>query len=198
LARISPSWELVSSFFSILTFRLRTVQVAMRKHEPTKISGRSREGRCVLIKRRRPMFNIKNAALALIAASTVATAVPAVAATASHGPSAVVATQWQGWDDDRWDDRRDWRDGRRDNRRDWRNDRRDWRGDRASWRGNDGRDYCRRSDGTTGLLVGGAAGALLGREVAGRRGDRTLGAVLGAAGGALLGREVDRGGSRCR
>lgn len=66
------------------------------------------------------------------------------------------------------------------------------------WRGDDGRSYCRRSDGTTGLLIGGAAGALLGREVAGRRGDRTLGAILGAAGGALIGREIDRGGSRCR
>ena len=65
------------------------------------------------------------------------------------------------------------------------------------WRGDDGRYYCRRSNGTTGLLIGGAAGALLGREIAGR-GDRTLGAILGAAGGALLGREIDRGGSRCR
>ena len=65
------------------------------------------------------------------------------------------------------------------------------------WRGNNGRYYCRRSNGTTGLLIGGAAGALLGREIAGRGGDRTLGAVLGAAGGALLGRSIDSGG-RCR
>ena len=64
------------------------------------------------------------------------------------------------------------------------------------WRGNDNRYYCRKSDGTTGLLVGGAVGALLGREVAGRGGDRTLGAILGAAGGALLGRSVDSG-TRC-
>lgn len=66
------------------------------------------------------------------------------------------------------------------------------------WRGNDGRYYCRRSNGTTGLLIGAAGGALLGREVAGRNGDRTLGAILGAAGGAILGREIDRGSSRCR
>lgn len=66
------------------------------------------------------------------------------------------------------------------------------------WQGDDGRYYCRRSNGTTGLLIGGAAGALLGREIAGRGGDRTLGAILGAAGGALLGRSIDRGGSRCR
>ncbi|MFN5819593.1 MAG: glycine zipper 2TM domain-containing protein, partial [Novosphingobium sp.] len=36
------------------------------------------------------------------------------------------------------------------------------------------------------------AGALIGREVAGRRGDRTVGAILGAAGGALLGRAIDK------
>lgn len=67
-----------------------------------------------------------------------------------------------------------------------------------TWRGNDGRYYCRKKDGTTGLIIGGAAGALIGREIAGR-GDNTLGLLLGAAGGALLGREVDRGGSRrCR
>ena len=65
------------------------------------------------------------------------------------------------------------------------------------WRGEDNRYYCRRSDGTTGLLIGGAAGALLGREVAGRYGDRTLGAILGAAGGALLGKSIDSK-IRCR
>lgn len=64
------------------------------------------------------------------------------------------------------------------------------------WQGDDGRYYCRKSNGTTGLLVGGAVGALLGREVAGRGGDRTLGAILGAAGGALLGRSLDSG-TRC-
>lgn len=67
-----------------------------------------------------------------------------------------------------------------------------------TWQGEDGRYYCRRSNGTTGLVIGGAAGALLGREIAGRGGDRTLGAILGAAGGALLGRQVERGRSSCR
>jgi Glycine zipper 2TM domain len=66
------------------------------------------------------------------------------------------------------------------------------------WRGRDGRYYCRRDDGTTGLLIGAAAGGLLGREVAGPRGDRTAGLIIGAAAGALLGRAVDRGDSRCR
>jgi hypothetical protein len=65
------------------------------------------------------------------------------------------------------------------------------------WRGRDGRYYCKRGNGTTGLLVGGAAGALLGREIDGGE-HRTTGTVLGAAGGALLGREIDRGNSKCR
>ena len=65
------------------------------------------------------------------------------------------------------------------------------------WRGNDGRYYCKRSNGTTGLIIGGAAGALLGREIDGGR-DRTLGTILGAAAGALLGREIARGPVRCR
>jgi hypothetical protein len=67
--------------------------------------------------------------------------------------------------------------------------------DTRVWRGNDNRYYCRKRDGTTGLIVGAAAGALLGREVD-TRGDRTLGTVLGAAAGAFIGREVDQGGCR--
>lgn len=66
-----------------------------------------------------------------------------------------------------------------------------------TWRGRDGRYRCRRNDGTTGLLIGGAAGALIGNQVAGR-GDRLLGTVIGGAAGALIGREVDRGSSRNR
>lgn len=69
-------------------------------------------------------------------------------------------------------------------------------GDRYA-RGRDGDRYYngRRCSGSTGTLVGGAAGALLGREVAGR-GDRTVGAILGAAVGALTGRAIDK--SDCR
>jgi len=33
------------------------------------------------------------------------------------------------------------------------------------WRGKDGRLYCRRTDGSTGLIIGGVGGALLGREI---------------------------------
>jgi len=59
------------------------------------------------------------------------------------------------------------------------------------WAGNDGRTYCRRTNGTTGLIIGAGAGALLGRAID-TRGERTTGTVLGAATGALLGREVTR------
>ncbi|RJF93969.1 glycine zipper 2TM domain-containing protein [Sphingomonas cavernae] len=64
------------------------------------------------------------------------------------------------------------------------------------WRGRDGRTYCRKSDGTTGLIVGAAGGALLGRAID-TRGERTTGTVLGAAAGALIGKEVDSK-RRCR
>ena len=65
------------------------------------------------------------------------------------------------------------------------------------WEGEDGRYYCKRSNGTTGLIIGAAGGALLGRAID-SRGDRTLGTVIGAAAGALLGRRIDRGEVRCR
>jgi hypothetical protein len=64
------------------------------------------------------------------------------------------------------------------------------------WRGQDGHYYCHRSDGTTGLIVGGAVGALAGRSLAGG-GDRTVGTLIGMTGGALLGRAIDRGDLRC-
>lgn len=56
------------------------------------------------------------------------------------------------------------------------------------------RENCRTS-GTTGLIVGGAAGALLGREIDGGR-DRMTGTIVGAGTGALLGREISKK-SRC-
>ena len=67
------------------------------------------------------------------------------------------------------------------------------------WRGDDGRYYCKRSNGTVGLLVGGAAGALIGRAID-TRGERATGTIIGAAAGALLGREVqqNRSKARCR
>jgi uncharacterized protein YcfJ len=59
--------------------------------------------------------------------------------------------------------------------------------------------YCRKRSGTTGLVLGGAAGALAGREIDGGR-SRTTGTILGGAVGALLGRHVERNvlSRRCR
>ncbi|MEN3950320.1 glycine zipper 2TM domain-containing protein [Iodidimonas sp. SYSU 1G8] len=65
------------------------------------------------------------------------------------------------------------------------------------YRGRDGRYYCRRSDGTTGLIVGGVTGGALGAIIA--PGDsKALGAIIGAGAGAVIGNEVDRGNVRCR
>ena len=70
------------------------------------------------------------------------------------------------------------------------------RGDHI-WRGRDGRYYCKRDNGTTGLIIGAAGGALIGREVD-RSGSRAEGTIIGAAIGGLLGRAIDRGEARCR
>ena len=134
-------------------------------------------------------------ALALAASGVAVTAVPASAVEFApagfHSATPVVeSAEWR--DRDRRDRRRDrWE--RRHDRRDY--GERVYRDTRV-WRGNDGRTYCRKKDGTTGLIIGGAAGALLGREVDGGR-DRTLGTILGAAAGALIGKELDDG-VKCR
>ena len=73
--------------------------------------------------------------------------------------------------------------------------------DRREWRGRDGRVYCKKSNGTTGTIIGGVGGALLGRTVD-TRGDRTVGTLGGAVLGGLAGRAIDKGTSnnnrRCR
>jgi hypothetical protein len=111
-------------------------------------------------------------------------------------------------------DNRDWREYRRyDYNRsdprygDYRADRyyrdgRDYKVRRLSrndriYRGNDGRYYCRRDDGTTGLIIGGLAGGLLGNTIA-PGGSKTLGTILGGGAGAVLGRAIDRDGVSCR
>lgn len=65
------------------------------------------------------------------------------------------------------------------------------------YRGRDGRYYCRRSDGTTGLIVGGLTGAALGAAIAPGN-SAALGAIIGGTGGAAIGHEIDRGNVRCR
>ena len=67
-----------------------------------------------------------------------------------------------------------------------------------TWRDSQGRLRCKRPDGTTGLIVGAAGGALVGRAID-TRGERATGTILGAAAGALLGRQLDRSRRvRCR
>ena len=87
-----------------------------------------------------------------------------------------------GDDDDRPRYRRNYYEEREYRRPRYAEPRRYYRGER--------RPRCGGS-GTTGLLLGGAAGALLGRSVD-RYGDRAPGTIIGAGAGALLGREVDR------
>jgi hypothetical protein len=165
---------------------------------------------------------MRTLALTFAASGVLATSLPAAAATQAHVaatvPTAVMTTQY---DDDHDGD--GWNHGHHDNgrHRGWEKHRDDdhhdegryygprprvrpvyynepiSRGTRV-WRGHDGHYYCRHNDGTTGLIVGGVAGALAGRAIAGPGGDRTLGVILGGGAGALLGREIDRGGSYCR
>ncbi len=63
------------------------------------------------------------------------------------------------------------------------------------YRGHDGRYYCKRSDGTTGTVVGAVAGGVLGAILGG---GGALGTLLGAGGGALVGHSVDQGQVHCR
>jgi len=65
------------------------------------------------------------------------------------------------------------------------------------WRDSEGRYRCKRPNGTTGLIVGAAGGALLGRAVD-THGERATGTILGAAAGALIGRKIDRSRVKCR
>jgi hypothetical protein len=60
----------------------------------------------------------------------------------------------------------------------------------------DGRGHysCKRSNGTTGTIIGAVGGGLAGNLL----GGGTLGTLAGAGGGALLGRSIDRGHVKCR
>lgn len=65
------------------------------------------------------------------------------------------------------------------------------------YRGQDNRYYCRRSDGTTGLIIGAIGGGVLGNVIA-PGGSKTLGSLLGGGLGAVLGNSIDRNNVSCR
>jgi hypothetical protein len=133
--------------------------------------------------------------------------------------------QWDRREDQR--DRREDRRDRREERRDRREDRRDryddrWEAGYGGWnpaphyrrddrryrprrmgrheviyRGSDDRYYCRRDDGTTGLIIGGIAGGVLGNVIARER-SKTIGTIIGASAGAIIGKSIDDGNIVCR
>ncbi len=63
--------------------------------------------------------------------------------------------------------------------------------------GSDGRYYCKRPDGTAGLVIGGVTGGVLGNVIA-PGGSKTLGTLLGTAGGAAIGNAVEKNSTHCR
>ncbi|WP_310498452.1 hypothetical protein [Sandarakinorhabdus sp.] len=65
------------------------------------------------------------------------------------------------------------------------------------YRGNDNRYYCRRNDGTTGLIIGAIGGGVLGNVIA-PGGSKTLGSILGGSLGAILGNAIGSNGVTCR
>ncbi|MFC3712085.1 hypothetical protein ACFOMD_05870 [Sphingoaurantiacus capsulatus] len=65
------------------------------------------------------------------------------------------------------------------------------------YRGQNGQYYCRRADGTTGLIIGGLAGGALGNIIA-PGGSKTLGTIIGAVAGGVGGRALDRNKVSCR
>jgi hypothetical protein len=67
------------------------------------------------------------------------------------------------------------------------------------YRGSDGRYYCKRNDGTTGLVIGAVGGGVLGNVIDGGH-NRVAGTLIGGALGALAGKAIDQSNSdvRCR
>ena len=67
------------------------------------------------------------------------------------------------------------------------------------YRGQDGRYYCKRNDGTTGLIVGAVGGGILGNVIDGGH-SRAAGTLIGGALGAIAGKAIDQNSSevRCR
>lgn len=138
------------------------------------------------------MNRIKSATVAMLLASFVGFQPAPVLA---HGRS----------QRDRYEDQRDRQEAKRE-RREHREARREEgrraearRMDRSDriYRGSDNRYYCKRDDGTTGLIIGGVAGGVLGNIIA-PGGSKILGSIIGAGAGALIGRAIDDGDMVCR
>jgi hypothetical protein len=107
----------------------------------------------------------------------------------------VMAHGHRGYYDDRYEERSGYNNGYYQNEGyndgNYRNrDDRDYR-DENAYRGR----RCGKS-GTTGLIIGGVVGGLLGRAVVGRYGDRTAGTIIGAGAGALAGRAIEKSDNR--
>ena len=114
--------------------------------------------------------------------------------------------------DDKWDRRDDkherrvardaYRQGYWDASRAYRQDDRRYKPRRLGrndtiYRGSDNRYYCKRDDGTSGLIIGGLGGGALGNIIA-PGGSKVLGTLIGAAGGAIIGQQIDKGDVVCR
>lgn len=133
----------------------------------------------------------KPALIAAIASVSLGVGIPARAFAHDHGDQNGWHRGDDGDDEDGENDHRDYRQSHYYGR-DRYNDR--YADEAPYYQGRpDYRDYCRRSDGTTGLIVGGVGGALLGREL-GKHRHRTTGTIIGAGVGALAGRAIERGG----
>jgi hypothetical protein len=66
------------------------------------------------------------------------------------------------------------------------------------YRGSDGRYYCKRNDGTTGLIIGAVGGGAVGNVIDGGH-NRVAGTLIGGALGALAGKSIDQNSDvRCR
>lgn len=105
--------------------------------------------------------------------------------------------QWRNYDHDRPDPQYGNYDAGRYYRQQSRQQERRLNNNERVYRGQDGRYYCRRSDGSTGLIVGAIAGGVLGNVIAPGRSD-TLGTILGAIAGGAVGNQIDRNNVRCR
>jgi hypothetical protein len=171
------------------------------------------------------MNRFKTATAALLVASFIG--LQPVAALADDGQRRYgYDDQWDRREDgrDRREERRDRREERRDRREDrrdryddrwdgghygswdpapyYRQDNRRYRARRMGrhdviYRGSDDRYYCRRDDGTAGLIIGGIAGGVLGNVITRGR-SKTLGTIIGASAGAIIGQSIDDGNIVCR